>query len=30
MARKFEPEEYTEDELKALDRELFKSMPKTI
>ena len=29
VARKFEPEEYTEDELKALDRELFKSMPKT-
>lgn len=29
VARKFEPEEYTELELKALDRELFKSMPKT-
>ena len=29
VARKFEPEEYTTDELKKLDRELFKSLPKT-
>ena len=29
VARKFEPEEYTADELKKLDRELFKPVPRT-